>query len=626
MTSTTDNNSGPLFNVGDKLKLLFPGMLAKAGSDREVQQRVTLTTEDELIVMARRDIRTTPSKSKIPPPLTASGASYKVYAVRRVPERYNAGLIKKIEHINLSGDTSRRGNGDPSSLPLKVGDWAHLRVPVQNYPTGAEVLVDGLSSTAPFAQGSKGNPFGLVTSATPLKNIVYDDQLEELLFSLSAASLVAIWIIVSLPIPWPKFIRKLFVFLVAPFLPTLTTREAEELDVRFAQQDASHNRRAPIEPIELNISPPYWRTAFLIVLSCVELTGWLAVAIYNLIQFNQQNNSAPFSFLPWTSYLIAFAWVYVLARILHTPPVTPPYDLFILFSIYFFQGVYHLGYAFFFYSTKEIPLPSNLELLAQGVNVGILLCLLLVVFSLPLNAQRLKVTSKDELTPTPEDYTSLASWALFSWVDPLVSFKNIKRLKLLRANSMDLIIDVVFTEVSMVFDFAGPFFLQYVILDSKLGNNTQALRFILKELESPTNGSRQKLYIYAIVTFVANCFKAESDAQHLWYARRASSRMGSQLSAAVYDKTLRIIDQSGTVDKKTEENRGGDNPIGKDGKEASKTKKEEDENKKEDESNTSVGKIVNILAIDVYDIFLWNMYTRADPPPPGADYRIKLSQ
>ncbi|GJJ07974.1 hypothetical protein Clacol_002181 [Clathrus columnatus] len=172
MTSTADNNTGPPFNVGDKLKLLSPGMLAKADSSRQVQQRVTLTTEDELIVMARRDIRTTPSKTETLPPLTAAGASYKVYAIRRVPERYNAGVIEKVKHTNLSNDKLRREHGDPSSLPLKVGEWAYLRVPIQNYPNGAEVFIDGLGSTA----GSKGNPFGPVTSATPLRNIVYDGQ------------------------------------------------------------------------------------------------------------------------------------------------------------------------------------------------------------------------------------------------------------------------------------------------------------------------------------------------------------------------------------------------------------------------------------------------------------------
>ena len=59
--------------------------------------------------------------------------------------------------------------------------------------------------------------------------------------------------------------------------------------------------------------------------------------------------------------------------------------------------------------------------------------------------------------------------------------------------------------------------------------------------------------------------------------RRAASRFGTQLSAAIYDKALRITDQSGAVAK------------------------ESDAEQKDDDEKTGgadVGKIVNLMGID----------------------------
>lgn len=86
---------------------------------------------------------------------------------------------------------------------------------------------------------------------------------------------------------------------------------------------------------------------------------------------------------------------------------------------------------------------------------------------------------------------------------------------------------------------------------------------------------------------------------------RASSRINTQLSAAIYDKALRITDQGGVVSKK----KGDDGaPVddrdastkGKDKEPAGKKddKKEKSKEDSDSDSDASVGKIVNLMSID----------------------------
>ena len=95
--------------------------------------------------------------------------------------------------------------------------------------------------------------------------------------------------------------------------------------------------------------------------------------------------------------------------------------------------------------------------------------------------------------------------------------------------------DMLLTLVSVVFAYSSPVFLK-LILDS------------IGDLESSSSTPpRTKAYIYAFLMFFFTLFKAEADLQHLWYGRRAASRMRSQLMAAIYDKALKRRDLSGTV-------------------------------------------------------------------------------
>lgn len=147
-------------------------------------------------------------------------------------------------------------------------------------------------------------------------------------------------------------------------------------------------------------------------------------------------------------------------------------------------------------------------------------------------------------------------------------------------NSLDFILDFVLTYVSVILSYGGPFFLKRILdaIDA-----------------AATPEDRAKAYIYAGLAFMCQLLKAQVDLQHLWFGRRAATRIRSQLTAAIYDKALKRKDFSGIVDAaKVEE-----------AKEKRKTKEEKDKDKKEKSSTANdpkaganTGKIVNLMSGD----------------------------
>jgi hypothetical protein len=71
--------------------------------------------------------------------------------------------------------------------------------------------------------------------------------------------------------------------------------------------------------------------------------------------------------------------------------------------------------------------------------------------------------------------------------------------------------------VSVVFNYAGPFFLNR----------------ILAAISSGEPEARAKAYVYAVLALFCTIAKAESDVNHLWYGRRASTRVRSELMGAI---------------------------------------------------------------------------------------------
>lgn len=111
------------------------------------------------------------------------------------------------------------------------------------------------------------------------------------------------------------------------------------------------------------------------------------------------------------------------------------------------------------------------------------------------------------------------------------------------------------TYTSVVFNYLGPFFLKR-ILDS-LDSNAK---------KGSTEKEYEIAYVYAVLAFLSQLCKvrdeshlleaerlivtqAQADLQHVWFSKRAATRIRSTLMAAIYDKTLKRKDFSGIVDK-----------------------------------------------------------------------------
>jgi ABC-type multidrug transport system fused ATPase/permease subunit len=91
--------------------------------------------------------------------------------------------------------------------------------------------------------------------------------------------------------------------------------------------------------------------------------------------------------------------------------------------------------------------------------------------------------------------------------------------------------------------------------------------------------------------------QAQADVQHLWFGRRAATRIRSQLMAVIYDKALKRKDYSGIVDKeKTKE------VSDRDKKRDPKSSAEAEAKANDPKAGANVGKIVNLMAGDANQV------------------------
>ncbi|KAF8153792.1 multidrug resistance-associated ABC transporter [Crassisporium funariophilum] len=418
-------------------------------------------------------------------------------------------------------------------------------------------------------------------------------------------------------IPVPRRARRIFKVLSAPFKSYLTLYEAEALNVDYATGDKAVDDDATETLVQAPHLVPLWRTVVFVFVGMVECFCWVANGSYGLYE---GRTGVARAMLP---FLVALAWFYTVVRPIARPTATPPYDMFSLYLVLLSVGILQLGGAMFDHGVSGMPLPSTLSLVALSVNLFAISVLLLVVVGMPLALPSSRINEKEiGHSVSPEDYTPLWRWITFTWVHPLVQrgryttlneqdvwnlsptmqsrpvfvkFSSIIRSSLLRrlwtANSLDLTLDFMLTFVSVIFNYAGPFFLKR-ILDAI-------------DLENPTPESRTRAYIYAFLAFACSLFKAQADIQHLWFGRRASTRIRTELMAAIYDKALKRKDFSGITNKdKKEEIKVPDTKVDdtKESKRRSKARKKEEKEKaaKADDpkAGADVGKIVNLMAGD----------------------------
>ncbi|KAJ3486309.1 hypothetical protein NLI96_g4318 [Meripilus lineatus] len=412
-------------------------------------------------------------------------------------------------------------------------------------------------------------------------NDATDKCIREFWAAVIPSALVVLLLILAIPIP--SRVQQSLVGVKRTFTNFLTLPEAEALDV------GEEPGEEPKQPV------PLWRSLLISIISLLEALVWFAYGSFALILDSTSvwDDVRPF--------LIALSWLYAASRPITRPTATPPFDLFAFFILQLLVGVLALWGILYDYQVRGLALPPPWILAGHVVNLAAVSSLLFLVVSMPLAIPSKRV-DRHEIgkSISPEDYTSLWGWISFTWIRPLikrgttttlnesdvwklsptfqsrplyVKFSKLQRSTLLRrlwaANSLDLILDFSLTYVSVIFNYLGPFFLKR-ILDS-LGDDVRN-----------TPEMRSRAYVYAFLAFLSTLCKAQADVQHLWYGRRASTRVRTELMAAIYDKALKRKDFSGIVDKDAK-------PT---------TKPSKDPKADDPKAGADVGKIVNLMAGD----------------------------
>ncbi|KAF8887923.1 multidrug resistance-associated ABC transporter [Gymnopilus junonius] len=415
-------------------------------------------------------------------------------------------------------------------------------------------------------------------------------------------------------IPLPQSARRILGIVGTPFSPFISLHEAEAIDITTSSKCFDGEDVNVV--LEVPKIVPLWRTTVFVFVGIVQSFCWVAVGSYNLY------NDHTYTWRGVLPFILAASWMYTAIRPIARPTATSPYDLFSLYLLLLCAAILRLGGALFDYKVLGAPLPSSFGLLGLVANLLSVILILGIAVTMPMAIPSSRIDPKEiGRTVSPEDYTTLWGWITFSWVYPLVQrgtyatlneqdvwnlsptmqsrpifikFSSIYRSTLLRriwaANSLDLILDFSLTFVSVVFNYAGPFFLKR-ILD-------------LIDREDATPESRAQAYIYAFLAFICTVMKAQADVQHLWFGRRACTRIRSELMAAIYDKALKRKDFSGIVDKDkkavVEVTEPPASPAETKRKDKAKKKKEKEQAAKADDpkAGADVGKIVNLMAGD----------------------------
>ncbi|KAF7346252.1 ATP-dependent bile acid permease [Mycena sanguinolenta] len=401
---------------------------------------------------------------------------------------------------------------------------------------------------------------------------------------------VLVFLLCLASIPVPTLVKK---HLFNPVQDFLTLEEAEALSGALPYNEA----------VDSQPGGSKWTATVLASLGLVQILLWIGVGVTE-VAFGTLGIG---KILP---FLFAVPWCYAFLRpLVKNSIITAPMDLFWLFFLEFAGAVLLLGGVLLGFGT----VPRNTITFFVG-NMILTTCLLVVVLRLPLGVP-IRKPLPDELQPAPEDYTSLFSWITFAWVYPLIrrgandmlaekdvwdlsptmqarpvfdKFTQLKRSSLLRsiirAHFSDFLLDASLSVLSVFLNFSGPFF----------------MNLILATLEHPVEGGRRLAYLYALLAFACQIAKSESNAMHFFYARRASTRMKTELMVAIYEKALKRCDFTGIVDaeaqaeaKATKTAKAGK----KDGKTDTAAVKQDNETLGP-KAGAQLGKIVNLMSVD----------------------------
>ncbi len=421
-----------------------------------------------------------------------------------------------------------------------------------------------------------------------------------------------------------------------------STAEEHEQDAGVAADERTPlllaNSRDPKDPL-LDVKPSAAITFGLIAVALFHLAGWSGSLAYQLVEY-QGISELTTRELVVTHALIGSAWAYVLVRSLLRPQRTPPYDTLAILLVNAAGTLLRLHYIIVsatILRTSAMQLGIVLvSLLLIGYAISLIGSMPIRVYSkeadiLNLSDPRITLTAPERSDvdasklSSPEDTCRLIDWVTFRWVNSLlratrkgklderdvwqlgkflkarvvskrfdeVPAKNLA-LRIFKANSKDLLLDVSLTFISAVLEYASPFFLKR-ILEAIQGERRQsgpltARGAMLAFVYGGEHSTKETAYLFSFFAFVAVVIRSQADLYHLYYGRRAATRCRSELTSSIYAKGLRGKDVSGLVDA-----RGKEGGVDRD---------------EQDQKGQGVGRVVSLMAVDAVRVsnFLSMLY------------------
>ncbi|KAH8823501.1 hypothetical protein DL96DRAFT_1698061, partial [Flagelloscypha sp. PMI_526] len=380
------------------------------------------------------------------------------------------------------------------------------------------------------------------------------------------------------------------------FTPFLTLEEA--LDATRNQEQTNKDNHATSRP---------WPLLALPVVTSVQTSVWLALGIRAVVV--GEGYAVPY-------LVIALTWTYAILR-----PVVRPSRV-IMWDFFLLSLAHIIGAVFLVYGS----IGQNVWVLAGAcINMVLVLGFFTAHGFMPFAIPSRGISPEDVgKSISSEDYTSLLGWITFMWTYPIMHkgrnntlneddvpelsptfqarplfekwFPAWKKgthlaLHVFKTNSFDFFLEWILTLFTVVCEYAGPFFLK-MILDT-IDNDTHpdGSRKSPEELFA----DRRKAIVYAFLLWLSGYMKAELEANHVWFGRRALTRNRTELMTAIYDKALKRVSLASTEKKSA---------AGKEDSAVDET---------EPTKGADLGKIINIMTADVSTIdnflsLVWLLY------------------
>ncbi|KAF8339574.1 uncharacterized protein EI90DRAFT_3151078 [Cantharellus anzutake] len=347
-----------------------------------------------------------------------------------------------------------------------------------------------------------------------------------------------------------------------------------------------------------------WRNIMLAVVGFVEALSRTAVLI-NTFTGAVGVRSV---FVLLSPILLLVAWIYGSLLPITRPVSTTPYTLLFidLASILSDFAVFYPATSVNFDSMSR---SQQIGLVAHIIDFFLTGVCIAIAFSFPMHLNGKPEVDEEGLKPALDDYVNLWQWVTFSWMNPFISigrkdtveehdvwqlshllssrilmtkFRHFHRKSLLRrivaANFLDLFLDFALSVVSSTLGILQPYILSltlaalqadevsidsfpfhqvalampsavyvlpsgihFMIMAPIISNSPTQISF------TPISKNRQLAYFYAIVAFVSQLVKTQSDLQHLYYSHRAEIRTYGELVGSIYEKALMRTDVMGVV-------------------------------------------------------------------------------